>query len=165
MTYDRFPFPWHFFSWTNGTPHHSGFKFQTVALFLIMCVVLGTVVFCREFVEFFPGIVSRYFLVLWFQFQWPQWLLVWCIFIFLIRWISSPRFLYCNLLPASFCINFLSDGIATSVSKQILRFVFTYHVWSVDRNLFVLLNSAALLHLHVTYRLRYIWISVWCCDV
>lgn len=30
-----FSFPVHFFSWITGKPHHSGFKFQVVAMFLV----------------------------------------------------------------------------------------------------------------------------------
>jgi hypothetical protein len=32
----RFPFLWYFSSWTSGAPHHSGFKFQIVALSLLL---------------------------------------------------------------------------------------------------------------------------------
>jgi hypothetical protein len=44
-------------------------------------------------------------------------------FMFHIRWISILKFLYFNFFSDS-CITFLSDGIATSVSKQILSFLF-----------------------------------------
>jgi hypothetical protein len=46
-------------------------------------------------------------------------------FIFNICWISILRFLYFNFSSVSFCIKFLPDGIATSVSKQILSFLFS----------------------------------------
>jgi hypothetical protein len=45
-------------------------------------------------------------------------------FIFHISWIYILKFLYFNFFLDSFCITFLSDGIATSVSKQILCFLF-----------------------------------------
>jgi len=45
MSYLRFPFPWYLFSWTSGTPHHSGFKFQTVALSLLCAMSLVKVSF------------------------------------------------------------------------------------------------------------------------
>jgi hypothetical protein len=41
-------------------------------------------------------------------------------FMFHISWISILKFLYFNLFSDSFCITFLSDSIATSISKQIL---------------------------------------------
>jgi hypothetical protein len=45
-------------------------------------------------------------------------------FMFHIRWISILKFLYFNSFSDSFCITFLSDDIATSISKQILYFFF-----------------------------------------
>jgi hypothetical protein len=45
--------------------------------FLFMCGVPSTAVFCRESTERFPHTVTRYFLVLYLQFQWSQWLPVW----------------------------------------------------------------------------------------
>jgi hypothetical protein len=45
-------------------------------------------------------------------------------FMFHIHWISILTFLYFNLFSDSFCITFLSDGIATSISKQILSVMF-----------------------------------------
>jgi hypothetical protein len=39
ISYHRFPFP-RYFSWTNGAPHHSSFKFQTVALCLLCAMSL-----------------------------------------------------------------------------------------------------------------------------
>jgi hypothetical protein len=45
-------------------------------------------------------------------------------FMFHIRWISILNFLYFNFFLDSFRTTFLSDGIATSVSKQILSFLF-----------------------------------------
>jgi hypothetical protein len=41
-------------------------------------------------------------------------------FMFYIRWIPIFKFFYFNFFSDSFCITFLSDGIATSISKQIL---------------------------------------------
>jgi hypothetical protein len=45
-------------------------------------------------------------------------------FMFHIRRISILKLLYFNFFSDSFCITFLSDGIATSISKQILSFLF-----------------------------------------
>jgi hypothetical protein len=44
-------------------------------------------------------------------------------FMFHIRWISILKFLYFNFFLDSFSIAFLSDGIATSISKQIFIFL------------------------------------------
>jgi hypothetical protein len=41
-------------------------------------------------------------------------------FMFHIHWISILKRLYFNFFSDAFCIKFLSDGIATSISKQIL---------------------------------------------
>jgi hypothetical protein len=43
---------------------------------------------------------------------------------FHIRWISILKFLYFNFFSDSFCITFLSDRIAASISMQILSFMF-----------------------------------------
>jgi hypothetical protein len=45
-------------------------------------------------------------------------------FMFHIRWIYILKFLYFNFFSDSFCITFLSDGMATSISKQMLSFMF-----------------------------------------
>jgi hypothetical protein len=69
-------------------------------------------------------------------------------FMFHILWIYTLRFLYINLFSASFWITFLSDGIATSVNKQVFSF---YYVRPVCQNLypFVSLDSIKQLYLHV----------------
>jgi hypothetical protein len=46
------------------------------------------------------------------------------LFMFHILWISILRFLHFNFFSASFCITFLNDGIATSIDKQVLSFLF-----------------------------------------
>jgi hypothetical protein len=45
-------------------------------------------------------------------------------FMFHIHWISILKFLYFNFFSDSFCITFLSDGIVTSISEQILSYMF-----------------------------------------
>jgi hypothetical protein len=45
-------------------------------------------------------------------------------FMFHILWISILRFLYFNFFSAYFCIIFLPNGIATSINKQVLSFLF-----------------------------------------
>jgi len=119
--YHRFPFPCYFSSWTSGAPHHPGFKFHIVALPLLWATSLVHLFFCTESTECFPGIVSRYI------FSPLVTILVIPIitgimkhFIFQICWISTLTFLYFNFFSASFCTAFLSNGIATSIYKQIL---------------------------------------------
>jgi hypothetical protein len=46
------------------------------------------------------------------------------LFMFYIRWISVLKFLYLSLFSAPFSIMFVSDGVATSNSKQFLSSVF-----------------------------------------
>jgi hypothetical protein len=108
-------------------PHHSVFMFQNVALSLLC--VMSLALCCRESTECFPGIVSRYYLDLCLQFQWPQWLLAWQS----ISYSTFAGLLYLhfyNFFSASFCITFLSDGIATYVNKWMLS-VFSYYVWPI----------------------------------
>jgi hypothetical protein len=40
-----FYFPWRYFSRANGEPHHSGFKFQIVALSLLCAMLLAGLLF------------------------------------------------------------------------------------------------------------------------
>jgi hypothetical protein len=61
FSYHWFSFPWYFSSWTNGEPHHSGFKSQIVALSFWCEMFLVQRFFCRESIEWCPSIVSRYF--------------------------------------------------------------------------------------------------------
>jgi hypothetical protein len=93
--------------------------------FLIMCDVPSTAVFYRESIEFFPGIVYRYFCSPLVKIPGaPMIIGMTKHFMFHIRWISILKFLYFNLFSDSFCITFLSDGIATAISKQTLSFLF-----------------------------------------
>jgi hypothetical protein len=71
-------------SWTSGAPHHWGFKFQIVALSLLMCHALSTACLFffflgggRESVEFFLVLFLDILIVPYLQLQWPQWFLVW----------------------------------------------------------------------------------------
>jgi hypothetical protein len=70
--YHTFSCPWYFSSWTNGEPHHSGFKSQTAALSLWCVMFLVWRFFCRESVECCPGIVSRYFLTFTYNYRGPN---------------------------------------------------------------------------------------------
>ena len=47
-------------------------------------------------------------------------------FTFHIRWIYKLKFLYLSFFSASFFITRLSDGIATSISKQVLFLLYTF---------------------------------------
>jgi hypothetical protein len=89
--------------------------------FLMMCDVPSMAVFCKESIECCPGIVSRYFCKLLLTISVaPMITGMTNHFMFHILWISILRFLYFNFFSASFCITFLSDGIATSINKQVV---------------------------------------------
>jgi len=60
-----------------GAPHNSGFQFQIVALSLLCVMSLVQLSFCSESIERFPSVVSRQFVALQIQCQWPQCLLLW----------------------------------------------------------------------------------------
>jgi hypothetical protein len=54
---------WHF-SGTRNDPHRSGFKLHTAShcsTFCVICDVPSIAVFCRESIESFPGIASKFF--------------------------------------------------------------------------------------------------------
>jgi hypothetical protein len=55
-------------------------------------------------------------------------------FMFHILWISILRFLYFNFLSASFCITFLSDGIATSINKQVIIIIIITIIKSIPQH-------------------------------
>jgi hypothetical protein len=98
-------------------------KFLIVALSCVMFLV--QLFFCRESIECFPGIVSRcLFSPLVTITVVPRFTGMTKHFIFHIRRFSILIFLYFNIFLVSFCTAFLSDGIATSISKQILSFLF-----------------------------------------
>jgi hypothetical protein len=82
-----------------------------------MCNVPSAAASCREAIECFPDTASRYILVVCLRFQWSQWLLV-------SRSISCStlaEFLYLDFrILISFQPRFVSDGITSSISKQIL---------------------------------------------
>jgi hypothetical protein len=73
-------------------------------------------------------------------------------FMFNIRWIYILKFLYFNFFSDSFCITFLSDGTATSISKRILSFMFFIimsGLFARPPYQFVPLDFTVLLYLHV----------------
>ena len=93
--------------------------------FRIMCDVPSTAVFCSESIEWFPGIVSKFFLKL--LVTLPVAPIITGIIVhfrFHIRCISTHKLLYFNFFSASFCTTFLSAGIATSISVHVFSFLF-----------------------------------------
>jgi hypothetical protein len=86
--------------------------------------VPSTAVICREFTERFAGTVSGFFSP---SVTIPLAPMITGMskrFIFHFQWISILRFLYSSSFSASFCVILLSDGIATSISKQISSVLF-----------------------------------------
>jgi hypothetical protein len=88
-------------------------------------------------------------------------------FMFHIRWISILKFLYFNFFFDSFHIAFLSDGIATSISKQILSFLFLIIMSGLFArtsliSLYPLIPQYCYIFM-LTYRLRYVELPVFCC--
>jgi hypothetical protein len=67
-------------------------------------------------------------------------------FMFHIRWIYILKFLYFNFFSDSFCIIFLSDYIATSISKKILSIMFYYYYYSYYLILYRKLSISYWLH-------------------
>jgi hypothetical protein len=88
-------------------------------------------------------------------------------FIFHIRWIPILKFLYFNFFSDSFCITFLSDGIATSISKQIFIFhIFNYYVRPTCQNLPISLYPLIPQYCYIfmlTYLIGYVGTPVFYC--
>jgi hypothetical protein len=53
ISYHRFPFPWYFSSWTSGAPHHPGFSFQILSIYLLCAMSLAQLFFGRKSIECF----------------------------------------------------------------------------------------------------------------
>ena len=90
-----------------------------------MCDVPSIAVFCSESIEWFPGIVSKFFFELLVTI--PVAPIITGIiadFRFHIRCVSVHKLLYFNFFSASFCTTFLSAGIATSISVHVFSFLF-----------------------------------------
>ena len=93
--------------------------------FRIMCDVPSIAVFCSESMEWFPGIVSKFFFKLLVTIPVAPIITGTIVhFRFHIRCISIHKLLYFNLFSASFCTTFLSVGIATSISVHVFSFLF-----------------------------------------
>jgi hypothetical protein len=91
----------------------------------MMCDVPSTAVFGTESIECCPGIVSRYFCKLLLTIPVaPMITAMTKHFMFHIHWISVLIFINYSFFSASFCTTFLSDGIDTSINKQVLSFLF-----------------------------------------
>ena len=90
-----------------------------------MCDVPSLAVFCSESIECFPGTASKFFFRLLVTI--PVAPIITCIIVhfrFHIRCNSVHKLLYFNFFSASFCITFLSAGIATSISVHVFSFLF-----------------------------------------
>ena len=115
--------------------------------FRIVCVVPGVAVFCRESIECFPGISSKFFLKLLVTILVaPVITGIIVHFRFHIRCISVPKLLCFKFFSASFCSTFLSAGIATSISVHVSLFLFLIIVYGLCAvtSLCVLLDSTTL---------------------
>ena len=91
----------------------------------IMCDVPSIAVFCSESNEYFPDIVSKFFLKLLVTI--PVAAITTGIIVhfrFHIRCVSIHKLLYFNLFSASLHTTFLSAGIATSISVHVFSFLF-----------------------------------------
>jgi hypothetical protein len=115
ISYNRFPFPWYFSLSTSGTRHGSGLKFHTVAISLLRAMPLVQLsVFVKNlfyaFLVFFTDVFSPLVTI-------P----VVRMTIRMAKHFCSRfvEFLYLDfyIFSAIFCITFLSDSIATSISK------------------------------------------------
>ena len=105
------------FSWTRSDPHRS-----CCSTFSITCHVTSTAVSCSESIEYFPGVASKLsfktFVTIPVS---PVTTGMITHFMFHIRCIS----LYINIcFVVSFCMNFLSAGIATSITTDVFSFLF-----------------------------------------
>jgi hypothetical protein len=123
ISYHRFPFFWHFSSWTSGAPPSLRLQVLDSSTFIIMCNVPSTFAFFYIYNLLLN--VSRYCFQTYFFCPLVTIPMVSMItdmtkhFLFHIPWIYTLRFLYFNSLQASFCITFLSEGIAMPMNKQI----------------------------------------------
>ena len=89
--------------------------------FRIMCDVPSIAVFCSESIEWFPGIISKFFFKVLVTIPVVPIITGTIVHLrFHIRCISIHKLLYFNFFSASFCTTFLSAGIATSISVQLL---------------------------------------------
>ena len=93
--------------------------------FRIMCDVPSIAVICSESIEWFPGIVSKFFFKLLVTIPVASIITGTTVhFRFHIRFISIHKLLYFNFFSASFCTTFLSAGFATSISVHVFSFLF-----------------------------------------
>ena len=91
----------------------------------IMCDDPSIVVFCSESIECFPGMVSKFFLKHFVAIRMAPTITgtILC-FRFHIHSISIHKLWYFSFFFVSFCMTFLSAGIATSISMHIFSFLF-----------------------------------------
>ena len=113
-----------YFSWTGSDPHRSGFKLHIAVLFSIRYDVPSIAVFCSESIECFPGIVSKFFFKLLVTIPVAPIITGTIVhFRFHIRCITIHKLLYFNFFSASFCITFLSAGIAKFIIIIIITLI------------------------------------------
>ena len=100
---------------------NSDFKFQIAILIVFMCDVHLLAAFCSESVEYFRGMASKFFFEPFVNIPVASVILGLIIHsIFHIRCISIHKLLYFSFVSASFCVTFLSAGIAISISMHVL---------------------------------------------
>ena len=90
-----------------------------------MCDIRSIAVFCSESIEFFPGIVSKFFFKHLVTIPVAPFITGTIVqFRFHVRCISIHKLLYFNFFSTSLCTTFLSAGIATSISVHVFSFLF-----------------------------------------
>jgi len=104
--------------------------------FCIVCDVPSIAVFCSESVECFLGMASKYVLK---TFLYCSSVSIYypCIHTFHVphSLYSIHILLYFSFFSASFCMTFLSSGIAASISVPcFLFFVYNYNIWPICCN-------------------------------
>ena len=90
-----------------------------------MCDIPSIAVFCSESIEYFLGIVSKFFFKLLVTIPVAPIITGTIVHLrFHIRCISIHKLLYFNFFSASFCTTFLSAGITTSIGVHVSSFLF-----------------------------------------
>ena len=126
--------------------------------FRIMCDVPSIAVFCSESIEWFPGIVSKFFFKLLVTIPVAAIITGTIVhFRFHIRCISIHKLLYFNFFSASFCTTFLSVDIATSISVHAFSSLFfNYYIWPICCNLYVCVYCLIPQHCYYYYYYYYV---------
>jgi len=150
-SYHRFPLPWYLSSWSNGAPHHSGFKFHAVAPSLLRVNALLVA---------FTDIL----LVLWLQFQWSHRLLVWrrfpCSTFAEFRHSDFDALIYFQ--PPFALYSYPMVLILLSISEFYVLFLIIMYGLSARTCLYPSIPYYCCIF-KFTFRLRYMWVPVLCC--